>query len=206
MSFSRAKKIFLWRVYEQETCKESCCQEDKKGTGEEENRKKKVAHTKEEAKRHVLRDELKKLIPQIDGEGLGFLLKQAQVIVHNVNVDRINRTLEQAGQSAGSKAVKRSEAGQAAESMGVHVEDSSSAKHHVVVLGTTRKMFSRDELRRLVAIAHSEANGAASSEQLYNWLKQNRGDVLFDTEIGTKRHPLLIRLAQYLRIHYIMKN
>jgi hypothetical protein len=74
-------------------------------------------------------------------------------------------------------------------------------------LGSVRKVFSRVELRQLVAVANSgSANDATRSEQLYNWFKKHRGDVLFDGRIEARRHPLLVKLSRYLRTHYTVKK
>lgn len=153
-----------------------------------------------------MRNELKQLIPHVNEEGLGFLLRQAQVIIHNINVDRANEILAKPGRTNQAKAFRKADATMKRESSDVSIEDSASGKHFVVVLGPKRKMFSRDELRKLVIIAHSTKNDGAAGEQLYNWMKRNRGDVLLDVAIGNKKHPLFSGLARYLRSNYAARK
>jgi hypothetical protein len=161
---------------------------------------------KASAKRELLAKELRKLIPKIDEEGLAFLLKQSHTIIYNLHVDEMNKALarvDRMGKRA-TGSVNREEA--AKERNGGWVEDAPGGKSFVVVLGTMRKVFSRIELRKLVAVAKSGSDDAARSEQLYVWFQKHRGDVLFDGRIGTRQHPLLARLARYLRTHYSVKN
>ncbi|HEQ71391.1 MAG TPA: hypothetical protein ENN69_02790 [Spirochaetia bacterium] len=156
-------------------------------------------------KRRVLANELRSLIPKIDEEGLMFLLKQAQTIMHNLNVDRINKALDQSART-GKKTAGKSGARAAAVPSIVRIEDSSAGKHFVVVLGRERKMFTREELRKIVGISHAGKNDATSGQQIFSWLKKNRSDVLVDVGIGSGTHPLLKKLAGYLRTNYKVKK
>lgn len=88
----------------------------------------------------------------------------------------------------------------------VFVEKARSGEHYIVVLGTKRKMFSCSELQKLIGIAHTVKDEKASGEQIYNWLKQNRGDVLVDVNLANKKHPLFIKLAKFLRSHFTIKK
>jgi hypothetical protein len=197
-------------VYEQKTCKkdsqETSCQKNREKSAGEKNckktKRKKKINSKAHAQREILERELKNLIPEIDEEGLAFLLKQAQVSIHNLNVDRVNKELEQARQSGKQVIVKNGKAEAVKGQSGVWIEDAPGSTSFIVVLGSIRKIFSREELRKLVAIAHSGSDDGARSEQLYTWFKKHRGDVLFDVKIGAQRHPLLFNLARYLRTHY----
>jgi hypothetical protein len=158
------------------------------------------------ARREILLKELKRLLPQIDEEGLAFLVKQSHTIIYNLHVDDMNRSLAEADR-ADKKTVKRGGKTAAAETAGVWVEDAPGGSSFIIVLGNTRKAFSRVELRKLVALVNSgSADEGGRSEQLYAWFKKHRGDVLFDGNIEARRHPLLVRLARYLRTHYKVKN
>ena len=53
----------------------------------------KVAKKKTDTQRARLEKELSEAIKQVDEEGLIFLIQQAQVLIHNVQVDKINREI-----------------------------------------------------------------------------------------------------------------
>jgi hypothetical protein len=166
------------------------------------------------ASRELLAKELRKLIPKIDEEGLAFLIKQSHTIIYNRHVDEMNRALARVDrlEKRAAKTVSKEEAAEetrseaSSGSFGVWVEDAPGGKSFVVVLGATRKILSRVELRKVVAVAKSGSDDAARSEQLYAWFQKHRGDVLFDARIGSRQHPLLAKLARYLRTHYTVKN
>jgi hypothetical protein len=172
-------------------------------------KKKSAAKTKTSTKRDILLKELKRLLPQIDEEGLAFLVKQSHTIVYNLHVDEMNRSLAQAERSSKRTSVKKKwkEEEADADKYGVWVEDAPGGGSFIIVLGTLRKVFSRVELRKLVALVNSgSADDGTRSEQLYTWLKKHRGDVLFDGRIEARRHPLLVKLSRYLRTHYTVKK
>jgi hypothetical protein len=127
-------------------------------------------------------------------------------------VDVMNKALARVDR-AGKRTIQTvSEEEAAKEKSGVWIEDAPGGGSFVMVLGPMRKIFSRVELRKLVAIAKSASSGnsagddGARSEQLYTWFQRHRGDVLFDGRIGARRHPLLVKLSHYLRTHYTVKN
>jgi hypothetical protein len=165
---------------------------------------KKKAAAKASANRALLAKELLKLIPKIDEEGLAFLIKQSHTIIYNLHVDEMNKALKRVDRLE-QRATGTAEKEEAAE-QGAGVEDAPGGKSFVLVLGATRKILSRVELQKLVAIAKVPGDDAAHSEQLYAWLQKHRGDVLFDGRIGSRQHPLLAKLARYLRTHYTVKK
>jgi len=168
---------------------------------------KKKSAVKTSSKRDILLKELKRLLPQVDEEGLAFLVKQSHTIIYNLHVDEMNRSLAQADRSSSRSSVKKNRKEPNADQYGVWVEDAPGGGSFIIVLGTLRKAFSRMELRKLVALVNAgSADEGARSEQLYTWFKKHRGDVLFDGRIEARRHPLLVKLARYLRTHYTVKN
>jgi hypothetical protein len=168
---------------------------------------KKKSVAKSSTRREILLKELRRLLPQIDEEGLAFLVKQSHTIVYNLHVDEMNRSLAQANRSSSRATAKKSREEKDADKYGVWVEDAPGGGSFIIVLGTLRKVFSRVELRKLVALVNSgSADDGARSEQLFTWFKKHRGDVLFDGRIEARRHPLLIKLSRYLRTHYKVKN
>jgi len=165
-------------------------------------------------KRDLLAKELKKLIPQLDEEALVFLIKQAHTSIYNLQVDEMNKKLARLDEMEKPRARKTAKAGGRAtrqeegEKYGVWVEEAPGGTSFIIVLGTTRKVFSRIELQKLVAIARAGAGDEDGDpgERLFAWFRKHRGDVLFDGRIEARNHPLLKNLARYLRTHYTVKK
>ncbi|RPJ09713.1 MAG: hypothetical protein EHM28_00805 [Spirochaetaceae bacterium] len=171
-----------------------------------------MAAKKKNKKREILVKELKKLIPQLDEEALIFLIKQANTSIYNLHVVEMNKKLARLDEMEKPKSRKagrgrdsaRTEARE--EKFGVCVEDAPGGASFIIVLGNTRKIFSRIELQQLVKIAKTGGGDGEPGERLYMWLKKHRGDVLFDGRIEVRNHPLLKNLAYYLRTHYTVKK
>ena len=104
---------------------------------------KKKSAAKRSTKRDILLKELRRLLPQIDEEGLAFLVKQSHTIIYNLHVDEMNRSLAQADRSTSRSAALKKREKSDAEQYGVWVEDAPGGGSFIIVLGTLRKAFSR---------------------------------------------------------------
>jgi len=134
-------------------------------------------------KREILVKELKKLIPQLDEEALIFLIKQANTSIYNLHVEEMNKRLAGLNEMEKPRGRKTARAGKAAgqeegeKRAGVWIEDAPGGTSFIIVLGTMRKIFSRIELQKLVAIAKSGSSGSAGGdpgEQLFTWFRKHR--------------------------------
>ena len=76
----------------------------------------------------------------------------------------------------------------------------------MVIVNGRRKMFSREEFRKIVGLAHIGKNNADGGGKIYLWLKNNRQDVLLDAGIASKQHPVLVKLCQFLKSRYKVKK
>lgn len=140
--------------------------------------------------------EIKKLIPALDEEGLVFLIKQAHTLVYNQQVQKMNKDMARLDRMTQSPAQPVDLQEPAGEESGVRVESAPGGTSYVVVLGNTRKVFSRIELQKIVAVVRAQGN---APENLFVWLKNHRSDVLFDARIEARHDPRLKQLGRFLR-------
>jgi hypothetical protein len=166
-----------------------------------------VAKKKTDTQRARLEKELTEAISQIDEEGLIFLIQQAQVLLHNAQVDKINREiieLEQKKLGSGKgKPAPRKEPPTAA---AVTIEESDNGKTFFLVLGGTRKVMNLEEMRRLVRICYAAETKSDALNQLYTVFTRERGDVLADAKISGPGSPILEGLFQAIRSTYQLKD
>jgi hypothetical protein len=156
-----------------------------------------------------LREELLALVDQVDDEGLVFLIRQAQTIIHNLQVERVNaeigdlnreraRALEKAKRGKGgrpaSKAARQVEA--------VEIEEGAGRTSFVVAIGNVRKVFSLDEMRALARVAQAAADDADGASRLYTWLSRNRSDVLADLGARSGVDPALVLVHRAVKGRY----
>jgi len=140
-------------------------------------------------------------IEQIDEEGLLFLLRQANVLIHNQKVDEVNRELTELSEKPGRAASGGSAAGRASAAV-VSIDESADRSATFLTLGNVRKVLSLEELKRLVRICYSAESKTDALQQLYRVLAQERSDILKDAGIRSAANPILEGLFYALRRKY----
>ena len=151
--------------------------------------------------RAKLEKELRKALAEIDEEGLLFLLRQAQVLIYNARVDRIN---QEAAKAKGGKPRTIREAREAP--LTVSIEESNDGKSIFLTLGKARKVLAPEEMRRLVRICYAAETKSEALRQLFTVLARERKDILADAMIGNPDNPLLVALFTTVRNTYKLKD
>lgn len=152
-----------------------------------------AASKKKPTRKEQLLEEVNKLLPQIDEEGLSFLIQQATTLIYNQKVDELNRSREVAARTSApeDEAEEASEgaSGRKAEAdrpVEVFFEAGKNQNTYFMDVKGKRAILDQGELMRMVKIAQSADNPRAAQERVYRWLKNNRDDVLFDCGIHPK--------------------
>jgi hypothetical protein len=148
---------------------------------------------------------LAEAIEQIDEEGLVFLLRQANVLIHNQKVDEVNRELAELSRKPGRPASAGGAAGGRASAV-VSVEDTGDRSAVFLTLGSTRKVLNREELKRLVRICYAADSKTDALQQLYRVVAQERSDILKDAGIRSPASPLIEGLFYALRQRYHLED
>ncbi len=143
--------------------------------------------------------ELKEALAEIDDEGLLFLLRQAQVLIHNARVDRISR------ESTG-KTRTRTPPTPEPERAAVTIERPEDGKSIFLTLGRVRKVLSPEEMKRLVRICYSAESKSEALRQLFTVMARERKDILADALIGNPDNPLLVALFNTIRETYRLED
>lgn len=183
-----------------------------------------MAKKKESALHKKLAGELISLIPDLDEEGLAFLVEQAGVHLHNMEVERIEAEMaaEEASPkkkgSKGNKAAAETGAGDSSAAVtGVAVSSArpsadyrierspSGASYHIITRGKW-KMFSDAEMLRMVKIARSPDSVGEVAERLYHWLDEERPDAFTELDIESKLDPRMTELVLLLRAKFAVKD
>ncbi len=149
-----------------------------------------------------LLSELAGALTQIDEEGLLFLLRQAQVLIHNAAVDRLNREQQELERKKPPRTAAETPAARA----GVSIEDPGDGRAVFLVLGRVRKVLSPEEVKRLVQICYGAESKSEALAQLYRVLVRERKDILADANIGTASNPLLERIFTAVRTRYRLEE
>jgi hypothetical protein len=144
-------------------------------------------------RRAKVEKELHAAIEEIDEKGLLFLLRQAQVLIHNARVESM------AGTSGGEDAA-------ASVPQTVTIEDAREGKTIFLTIGRTRKVLTPEEMKRLVRICYAAETKSEALRQLFTVLVKERKDILTDAMIGSPDSPLLAELFSAVRATYTLED
>jgi TolA-binding protein len=186
-----------------------------KGKPTKKRPRRKQQSKKPSAQKQRLQDELARLISDVDEEGLIFLIKQAQVIIHNLQVDRINQEIEELEQrqpsakraDASPPAVRRTADRRTARgSANVDIEEAANGKSFYLVFPDTRKILGVDEMRLLVRACYEPKRKSEAMNRMYRWMQRERRDIVSDGKIESNGSQLLEALFYRIREKYKLKD
>jgi len=162
-------------------------------------------------KKEALLKELAELLPQLDEEGLQFLLDQGRIHLYNMKVAELQALAEgmaehpvssKAGRSSSSP--KQKEDSPASGPVFQIKAGSGGGSYHVVYQGKW-KVFSDTEMLQMVRMVSGpsgEGGQGSSSEKarrLYQWLRKERADVFQDIPFQGPTDPLFIEFVSLLQ-------
>lgn len=159
----------------------------------------------------ALRKELAGLVKSIDSEGLSFLINQANILLHNRQVEKINKDLQKLS-AIDQEIRKGSRTGTAGKEAGksagipVSVDIEESGSNFILVMRTSRKFLSLQEMRSLVHVCQAAESGSTAGPRLYRWFSRNRTDVLSDAQISGPADPELRGIYELISARYTAKE
>ena len=166
-----------------------------------------TAKDKPDAQKLRLRKELSEAIAQIDEEGLLFLLRQANVIIHNARVEALNQEEEKmAAKGKKASSGRKTTVSSVVSSTHAAIEESPDRKVVFLELGKQRKVMSLEEMKQLVRICYGADSKSDALKQMFNVFARERKDILVDTGIGSPGHPLMDALFHVVRETYRLKG
>ncbi len=160
-----------------------------------------VKPKKTDSRRTRVEKELRDAVREIDEQGLLFLLRQAQVLIHNARVEHINAQTERS-----APAGKAGRAKSARAQKPVSIEDAKDGKTIFLNLGKARKVLTPEEMKRIVRICYAAETKSEALRQLFTVLARERKDILADAMIGNPDNPLLEELFRVVRTTYRSKE
>jgi hypothetical protein len=154
--------------------------------------KKKESEQGQDPRQELLK-ELRGLIREIESEGLLFLIKQANTLIYNQRVERLNRESDLKRREQPEKkeppVVEQGE---------IRIERGAFGRSFILDIRSMRKTFAEAEMLGLVKAVRAASEEDDGAARIYRWLKRNRDDVLLDTGIMGPRDHILRALWSVL--------
>lgn len=154
--------------------------------------------------RDVLAAELRSMMKNLDEEGLAFLVEQARVHLHNMNVIRLEEELATASRSDKKGAAKKSASRLPAADFRIDRSPSGATYH--IISGGKWKMFTDEEMLAMVKIAQSKDTLLEVSHRLWDWLARERPDTFEDLDLEDHHDPRTKELVKLLRKKFAVRK
>jgi hypothetical protein len=158
--------------------------------------KKAAGAVKKPAKQSALAKELQALIPRLDEEGLAFLIEQAEIHLYNMQVEELNDTISR------SKERQAAPKKQSPVSQEISLKASEEGSSYYLVYKGDWIMFSKAEIIQLVNIISAKGTDLEIRERFFNWLKNERRDVLVAMSVKDKFDPRLKTIIALFRKNF----
>lgn len=159
--------------------------------------------------RDRLADELVRMIPEIDAEGLLFLIRQANVLLHNKRVDELNA--EMAKLNAGKKEEQKragttARVGQNVVEITVEIQQSPDAKTYYLIVNGQKHFLTAEEMKAVVKFCFKPERKSDALHVLHQYLDNERKEILMDHGISSGKHPFFEALFYEVRRKFSLKE
>lgn len=151
-----------------------------------------------------LRKDLIELIPQIEEEGLIFLLQQANTIIHNQRVVELNRDLQEINSKKesgeGSSSVKKQSGNN--EGFTIEINRSSNGKTYYFIVNGRKHFMDVPETKKIVELCYRPPSKSKALKFLYQYFLNERDDVLLEHKIKSESSPFFDALFTTVRENF----
>lgn len=155
----------------------------------------------------ILAAELRSMIKDLDEEGLSFLVEQARVHLHNMNVVRLEEELASAARQSGKKGGgKKTAVATRMPAADFRIDRSPSGATYHIISGGKWKMFTDEEMLAMVKIAQSKDTLLEVSHRLWDWLDRERPDAFEDLDLEDHHDPRTKDLVKLLRKKFAVRK
>ncbi len=141
---------------------------------------------------------LNAVVKKLDEAGVQFLLEQAEVLLHNMKVRRLN---EERIKISSQK--KTSAPAPVFDKRTIEVVEADDLRHFILVINNARNFFTREEMRKLAALCQAAGSADEGARNLYGWFSRFRKDVLIDTGISDSADLALRSMFRAISERYL---
>lgn len=156
-----------------------------------------------------LAQELIELIPQLDEEGLAFLIEQSRVHLYNMEVEKLNEAQQKVIEASNRKvetASKKLGKKVAAQGNEYNIKKSAASGSYHLQHGGNWKLFTEEEMLALVRIAKEKKPQAEVIDDMVDWLDKERPDTYSDLNINPDSDEDIKALIKFLQKTFAIRR
>jgi len=151
---------------------------------------------KPDSQKQRLEAELMSLLPEIEEEGLVFLLRQAGIIIHNQRTDKLNQEME----ILNKKKKPGAAAGPAkSEDFEIEISRSDDGKTYYFIVNGMKHFFDIPETQNIVALCYRPPAKSDALRYLHEFFRAERDEILMDHKITSAKSPFFEELFKAVR-------
>ncbi|MBN1647750.1 MAG: hypothetical protein JW874_06945 [Spirochaetales bacterium] len=159
--------------------------------------------------RDRLAAELVKMIPELDTEGLLYLVKQAGVLLHNQRIDQINAEIDEMNKTKREKhkmAGTTARVGQNVQEITVEIQQSPDRKTYYLIVDEVKHFLTDSEMAKVVRLCVKPDTKSDALRFLFQYLDTERKEILMDHGISTRKHPFFEALFYEVRAKFLINE
>ncbi|MDC7228422.1 MAG: hypothetical protein PQJ61_16795 [Spirochaetales bacterium] len=156
-----------------------------------------------------LAKELVALLPEIDEEGLVFLLKQANTLIHNMRAARLNDEIAELNRKKGgeeSSAQNLSDSRTAVPGYDIEINRSNSGKNYHFIINGRKHFFDIPDTQKIITLCYRPETKSAALKFLYEYFVNERDDILQEHNVESAKSPFFEALFREVRANFTLEN
>ena len=139
-----------------------------------------------------LEKDLISLLPELSEDELQFLISQAQTMIRNTE---LRAKMEERQKTSAADTEGR-----------VEIIEGEDDGHFIILINNERNFFSRDEMRKIVALCHRAEDESAGGGALFSWFERFRSDVIRNSPLSGPGDPLVGKVFDLIISTYTVKE
>ncbi len=145
------------------------------------------------------------MLPEIGEEGLVFLIKQANTIIHNQRAAKLNREIDELNKKKSGSETKAVSGDSASKGFDVEITQSKSGKNYHLTVNGKRHFFDIPDTQKIVALCYRPKTKSAALKFLYEFFENEREDILIEHGIKTFKSPFFEELFREVRVKFTLE-
>ena len=161
--------------------------------------------SKTSTERDKLATELKNLVRELDSESLIFLIRQANILLHNKRVDELNAKADAAANPTKKKERKAGTTARVnllSNEITVEVQQSADRKNYYLIIDGRKHFLDPPEMEKVVKLCFKPDRKSAAIKYLFQFLDNERKEILMDHDINSPKHPFFEALFYETRARF----
>jgi YHS domain-containing protein len=160
----------------------------------------KESKSKTSSQKKRLEKELVGRLPEIMEEGLVFLIKQADTIIHNQRAARLNGEINELNRKKGPVV------GAEAAGFDVEISRAENGKTYYFVVNGRKHFFDIPETQKVVALCYRPETKSAALKFLFEFFLNERDEILLEHEIKSEKSLFFEELFREVRANFSLQD